>query len=465
MKLTIPRSELKAATAGFSKIVNGNARTLPILGCIRFDTGTIITAQTTDLDQNATYQFIDAQADGQGNMVIPLATLKELVKGADSETLVFESGAEDVNIENHVGEHIVRQSVACMPPQDWPPSQTEIKTQPAAGFLDTYRKLAPFASADQTRRVLNGVCIDVEAKGGPFMVTCDGRRLSRWTLDLPIKKTCVVPISKFLAWTGLTGDERIGASKLGTWLGVQVGRWVYQVKLVEGVYPNWAQVIPYPNDCKPCLYVADADIPALQAFVRSLQPKSERVTVGPTPAGTVHVTGTADGKTMNLDLPGSRYEVDYSLMVTSSFLMEALAAGFREFRHGGLGCPLYCENGTGIHVLMPWSIGKSTPVPVPESKPDSQPAATVAAQNLAVPADAGQAAQEIKVNEQTKPEPTALDKMQAAYEVAKSEVREASQALGEVADAIKLAIREDRQHRTEVENVRAGLQKLQAIKV
>ena len=68
-------------------------------------------------------------------------------------------------------------------------------------------------------------------------------------------------------------------------------------------------------------------------------------------------------------------------------------------------------------------------------------------------------------NENTAHEPTALEKLQAAYELAKSKVREANQALADVADAIKLAIREDRQRRTEVETVRAGLQKLHAIKV
>lgn len=63
------------------------------------------------------------------------------------------------------------------------------------------------------------------------------------------------------------------------------------------------------------------------------------------------------------------------------------------------------------------------------------------------------------------PEPSGLEKLQAAYDVAKSKVREASQALAEVADAIKLTAREDRQRRNEVETVRAGLQKLQSIRV
>jgi hypothetical protein len=44
-------------------------------------------------------------------------------------------------------------------------------------------------------------------------------------------------------------------------------------------------------------------------------------------------------------------------------------------------------------------------------------------------------------------------------------VREAQSALADVAAAIRDAVREDRQRRSEVENVRAGLARLQSIKV
>ena len=67
--------------------------------------------------------------------------------------------------------------------------------------------------------------------------------------------------------------------------------------------------------------------------------------------------------------------------------------------------------------------------------------------------------------QQNAQEPTALEKLQASYETAKNKVREAQSALADVAIAIRDAVREDRQRRAEVETVRAGLAKLQSIKV
>jgi predicted nucleic acid-binding Zn-ribbon protein len=60
---------------------------------------------------------------------------------------------------------------------------------------------------------------------------------------------------------------------------------------------------------------------------------------------------------------------------------------------------------------------------------------------------------------------TALDRLQAAYEVAKTKIKDANQALADVAGAIKDAVKENRQLKSDVENVRAGLAKLQSIKV
>lgn len=60
---------------------------------------------------------------------------------------------------------------------------------------------------------------------------------------------------------------------------------------------------------------------------------------------------------------------------------------------------------------------------------------------------------------------TALEKLQATYDTVKAKVREAQSALGEMALVMRDATKEDRRRRDEVETVRAGLAKLQTIKV
>lgn len=61
--------------------------------------------------------------------------------------------------------------------------------------------------------------------------------------------------------------------------------------------------------------------------------------------------------------------------------------------------------------------------------------------------------------------PTSLDRILAAYEAARNAVREANNALTEVAASVREAVKDDRARRKEIADVRAGLAKLQAIRV
>jgi len=55
MHMEITRAELREATQGLAKLVNGrSSNTLPVLGALRFETGRDgVTASATDLDSTA----------------------------------------------------------------------------------------------------------------------------------------------------------------------------------------------------------------------------------------------------------------------------------------------------------------------------------------------------------------------------------------------------------------------------
>jgi len=62
-------------------------------------------------------------------------------------------------------------------------------------------------------------------------------------------------------------------------------------------------------------------------------------------------------------------------------------------------------------------------------------------------------------------EPGALDRLIAAFDAAKAKVKDANEALAQMAAVIKEALKEDKQRRAEIVTVRSGLAKLQAIRV
>ncbi len=204
MQITIPRGELKEAVAGFIKVVNGRSHTLPILGGVRFENREGgLAAEVTDLDQHLRYRVGSAQAQGEGAFIMPLANLKDLAHGNAQETVTFETAEKgSVIVTNHVGDHEVKHPVSGLELDDWPTSPAEVETKSADRFLETYRRLLPFASTDSTRYLLTGVYVEVADKGEHpvTMVACDGKRLSCCnTMNLPLARSLIVPTTKFLS--------------------------------------------------------------------------------------------------------------------------------------------------------------------------------------------------------------------------------------------------------------------------
>jgi pyruvate/2-oxoglutarate dehydrogenase complex dihydrolipoamide acyltransferase (E2) component len=216
-------------------------------------------------------------------------------------------------------------------------------------------------------------------------------------------------------------------------------------------------------------------------------PGGESVSIACGADGNVTLAGRdrETGDETRLPLQGSRYTGPGSrICLDRVFLQEAFDAGFRAFGFADSHAPLMAEDGQGgTHVLMPLRV-TGEPRPVQSQEPAAPEAASetpIQQPETAQPQETAQPEPEHpkenpKMNHEnqtrtTTPtqanvqEPTALEKLQAAYETARNKVREAQSALADVAIAIRDAAREDRQRRSEVESVRAGLQKLQAIRV
>jgi len=171
------------------------------------------------------------------------------------------------------------------------------------------------------------------------------------------------------------------------------------------------------------------------------------------------------------------------VIVNRSYLMDAVNAGFRNFAFAESFSPLLSDDGRGgKHVLMPLKYDGPA-----KQVPPAAPVSGAAAQATVPAAEAGtgtstqtpeavkpqpaqhQEKQEMnnatQASKQPATEPTALEKLQSAYDTAKNKVREAQAALADVAVAIRDAVKEDRQRRIEIDGVRSGLAKLQSIKV
>ena len=458
MKLIIPRTDLKTALDGLGKVVPRKSA-LPVLQCIRVD-GTIgqVRASATDLDQVVACRLESATVEGKPAVwLLELEQLRALTDGNGDKVEIEAKNCETATAVKYVGGHPIQHTLRLQDTNEWPEFKNTIPvTETDCSFLEQYRKVLAFTLDDPSRYVLNGVYLDVSDKRGHYIVATDGRRLTAYnTLRFPLTESLVLPTSRFLAWNKLTGGVAIGAHKANgvQWFRLTVGNWDYAAKATDGMYPNWRQVVP-SEDGGTNVVIGDADRDMLKSVLRTFP--GHDVTNAPIRlskrSGKLFVSGkgSEDKNWTDLELPNSRLEgKSQAIGVSRCYLLDALDAGFNTFAYADEHGPLVARNGAGVHVLMPLRTSDEPP-----TRTNAKAAATTTTKENAM-----------KESENGKPELSAMDRLLAAYDLAKQKIREANDALATIAVTVKEVLREDKQRRAEIDSVRAGLARLQAIKV
>ncbi len=431
------------------------------MGCLKFESdGKVVTAHATDLDQRVTYALNNAVCDTAGVFTVGFQALKDITKGADSDQIEFTTvGKDKVSVTNPIAGQLVRLELPSLDPAEWPGNNHEVKTQPADDFLTVFQTLAPFAGTDSTRHVINSCFLDIAdgKPGSSCMVATDGRRLTiRNTMTLPLKESCIVPTSKFLNW--LEGSSRIGIVKQGEakWFAVESGPWTYQAKAIDGMYPNYRQVIPKEPGSNRITF-AD-DISPLRQILKALpdEDKKGAITLRCGQNGTLAV-GSRD---VCIDVQGGTFTGKCKQIgVSRDYLMDALDAGFRTFTFTDEESPLVSDDGNGgKHVLMPMRIAERQSLSKCMQEANAEPTSQETT-------DKAPETPERKGNRKMSKTDTAIVRLQDSFEAARDKLKEANASLADLASLIKEAVKEDKQRRNEIEDVRKTVAKIQSIKV
>lgn len=473
MKLTIPRSELKEALTGLSKVVNLRAP-VPILSSLRLDAeGQTVRLTGTDISQVAVYEVTVAEPmSAPVSVLIPLAELQVVLKTARGPDIEIEPGKDAVTIVAEVAGQNIGRRIETPDIKDWPELAVPADTKPVEpGFLAQVRQALTFASTDDSRPLLRAVYLDVGAKAGHRIVATDSRRLSVFPCGiLPLADSAIVPSTKFLNWSKLEGETRIGTGK-GVF-SLVCGKWSYTTKVVEGQYPRWGQVVPVSGG-ERTLELSEEDAAMLIKAMPGLPTYdgSREAVVLHMDGNIVRVFSRQDSRSPEsaVRLESSKHEGKdtFSVGLNRDYFRDALLAGFRYWQFQDAVSPLLGriskDDKGSVHVLMPIRTidheVQRTEAPAPAASPVPKPIQTQEPKENPMPKKIEVAAAA------TAEASTSLDRILSAYELAKDAVRQANTALADVAQCVRDAIKEDRARRKEIADVRAGLARLQAIRV
>jgi len=264
MKVICGKDELMKGIQTVSPVASSKS-TLPVLSNFLFETeGDKIKLSSTDLEI-AVKCHIKGEIVEEGGITIPAKRFADIIKelSPDSEIDIKADDTNQINIKSGKSKFTlmgISKSEYPVIPEFPKENNFTVKKDAFASML---RKTSFAVSKDSQRYVLNGVYFIAEDKNLK-MVATDGRRLAYVVtdgIDAKIKGKAIVPtkaVSDMLRL--ISGAEKVEDVKIGiaeNQCAVEIGDITFLSTLIEGVFPNYEQVIPKKTESKVKLGVKD----------------------------------------------------------------------------------------------------------------------------------------------------------------------------------------------------------------
>lgn len=255
MKFTCNAKDIAVAVGAASKVVNAHT-TVPILSnvLLQADDGKIA-VRATDLELTLEHAFPADIGEG-GSVTIPAKLFSSYLGNLPAGTLELVGTPTRASVKYDRSNY----DFHALPSDEYPPLPAAARgshfTIAAKRFRDGIEATIFAASSEEARgAVLMGTLLEIEGDA-LTMVATDGYRLAKFstTLDEPTAgpEKYIVP-SRALAEVArnLGGGDAIAVSALGAQnnqLQMTSGGVAITVRLVDGQYPNYQQVIPAKFD-------------------------------------------------------------------------------------------------------------------------------------------------------------------------------------------------------------------------
>jgi DNA polymerase-3 subunit beta len=255
MKFTCNTKDIAAAVGAASKVVNAHT-TVPILSNVLLASeGGKIAVRATDLELTLEQGF-PAEIKEGGSVTVPAKLFSSYLANLPAGTLELSGTPTRASVKVERSNY----DFHALPADEYPPLPAAVKgsqfTIGTKRFRDGIEATIFAASSEEARgAVLMGTLLEVEGQS-LTMVATDGYRLAKYQTTLTdgisgVEKFIVPSRALAEAARNLGAGEQIAVSTLGAQnnqLQMSAGDTSITVRLVDGQYPNYQQVIPAKFD-------------------------------------------------------------------------------------------------------------------------------------------------------------------------------------------------------------------------
>src|SRR5829696_5060397 len=251
LKISVARDELVAKLGVVSRAVSTRGTVQVLSGILLSADGETLTLAATDMEVSLR-TTLEAQVEGDGAVVIPGKPLVELARLLPESDVTIEYRPEEGTVQIVSGSYNSRLHV--FNAEDFPRLPTidaQLHSIDREALLETVDRVARSASRDESRPVLTGILVRLEA-GKLVMVATDSYRLSVKETELgeaAPELEAIIPARALTELSRLAGGDTIelGVHEnhvvFGTSTGDAADAWL-TTRRIDGQFPNYRQLLP-----------------------------------------------------------------------------------------------------------------------------------------------------------------------------------------------------------------------------
>jgi len=251
LKISVARDELVAKLGVVSRAVSTRGTVQVLSGILLRADGETVTLAATDMEVSLR-TTLEAQVEGDGAVVIPGKPLVELARLLPEPEVAIEYRPEEGTVQIVSGSYNSRLHV--FNAEDFPrlPAiDAQLHSIDREALLETVNRVARSASRDESRPVLTGILVRLEA-GKLVMVATDSYRLSVKETELgeaAPELEAIIPARALTELSRLAGGDTVelGVHEnhvvFGTSTGDAADAWL-TTRRIDGQFPNYRQLLP-----------------------------------------------------------------------------------------------------------------------------------------------------------------------------------------------------------------------------
>ena len=361
--IEVNKNTLASALPALGKLI---CRTSPLAICksikIEAEDGTL-RLSTCGLNEGITFE-LETDSEEEFSCVVGFDEFRDAVKGGRNKTvgLAYEAGVLSVG----------DRYLMTVKDVEWPDISPRVESPNCLlpdGVVEMFARAAQIVDRNEPRAILRG--INLSADG---ITVTNGKELLNYEVALDLKDSLTIPLPLALIQSKAphAGLLYHWPMENGTGFSIIVGPWSWTGKALQGIYPNWKQVIPSGESLTHEARLAPEQIESALNFLKTVPEKMPYNPIELKASPDKRLVLSADnGQEVTLDAELLGDWTDFSQTLNKNILFRLFAEKHTRIQMSNAHVPLIATDGLGRYIAMP--LYNPKPVNKPETQPQIQP--------------------------------------------------------------------------------------------